>query len=56
MTFPSKTFLLITIGVLTLGVAVLALVVYEQAHVITAQRQLMIDMFQYIVSGCPITQ
>jgi len=56
MTFPSKTFLLITLGVLTLGVVALSFLVYQEAHVIAVQRKLMLEMFNYIVAGCPINQ
>jgi len=56
MNFPSKAFLIATIGVLTLGVVALSFLVYQEAHVIAVQRKLMLEMFNYIVQGCPITQ
>jgi len=56
MNFPSKAFLIATIGVLTLGVVAFAFLVYYEAHTIAVQRKLMLEMFQYIVRGCPLNQ
>jgi hypothetical protein len=56
MTFPSKAFLYTVISVLTFGLVTFATVILLQAHTIAHQRELLIEIFNYIVAGCPITQ
>lgn len=55
MTFPSKGFLYATIGVLTLGLIAFGAVILLQAHTIAFQRELLMEMFEYFVAGCPIS-
>ena len=49
----SNLFKNITIVVLSIGLIALAFTVYEQAHVISLQRHLILDTYRYIVIGCP---
>jgi hypothetical protein len=56
MTFPTKGFLIAVSVILFAAVAFLAFVIYQEAHVISLQRRLIQDMWQYINLGCPTDQ
>lgn len=52
----SKIFKRVAIGVLVAAVVFLLYVDVRQAQVIQAQHQLLIEMYQFITSGCPFDQ
>lgn len=52
----SKWFKRVGVGVLIASVLFLLYVDIQQAQVIQAQRHLLIEMYQFIVAGCPTSQ
>jgi len=48
-----KWFSRIVLGLLVVSVGFLVYVNYKEAQVILMQRHLLIDMYQYIIRGCP---
>jgi len=56
VTFMSKWFKRVGVGVLVASVVFLLYVDVKQAQVIQAQRHLIVEMYQFIVAGCPVSQ
>lgn len=52
----SKWFKRVGVGVLVAAVVFLLYVDVKQAQVIQAQRHLIVEMYQFIVAGCPVSQ